>query len=245
MASYTIVKPGRLDLQAVRIELLNRGPESFEQDLREIVTAMQADREDALAQARELLLAAQLLLQEEGARLEQLAPGPGELRVAALRQAALQTLRQADELQQWRVAAAIRPPTLARGEVLVHGRVTDDQARGTGLVTVALADGKGRLVPEVPPARAGANRYYARGVPAAVAAQLPAEAKLGVVVSHGEQKVQPRLEPLSLGGGGVKVADVRLDAAALERLKLRVPVVAPAPASPARPGAVRRQRKTR
>ncbi|NML16836.1 hypothetical protein [Azohydromonas caseinilytica] len=227
MATYTIVKPGRLGLSAVRAELLNRGPDSFGQDLQEISAALKADGEEALAQARELLQAAQLLLREEQQRLVALAPG--DLRAAALDRAATLTLRHVQALRQLSARAAIRPPRVQRGEALLHGRVTDELDRAAGPLTVTLADARGRPVPDIAPATVDATGYYALVVPAEVVARLGAEARLSLVLSHGEDKVTPKLEPVALAGG-VRVVDVKLDPAALGKLRLR-----PAADTPARP----------
>lgn len=205
--------------ERLSVDLLNRGEPSFRHDLQELTEAVQADRRIALEQARQLQLAAQLLLQDEAARLGRL--DPQDLRVAALDEGAERARAQALLLQQEARLAAVRVPLVRKTEALLHGQVTDEAGDPAGPLTVTLVDAQGEPVEGVAPVEADAAGYYALVVPAEVAAHLPAEARYAVSLSHGGAQAAPKVEPQPLAAGVVGFQPVVLDAAALRRLHLR------------------------
>lgn len=246
MATITIDSAGTLGRQPLTVEVLNRGEESFRHDLQEITEAVQADRAEAVAQARALQLAAQLLLAGEAARLARRAPD--DLRVAALAQGAERALAFAGWLEHEATLASVRVPMVKQSEALLHGRVTDDQDRAAGPVLVRLVDAAGRAVEGVAPVEADSAGYYALVVPAEVAAALPADGRYAVALEHGAETTRPMTEPSPLASGVVKLQDIRLGEDELTRLKLR-PHVAPVrpreggttPTRPDGPGPVRKR----
>ncbi len=212
--------------EALSVDLLNRGEPSFRHDLQELTEAIQADRRIALEQARQLQLAAQLLLQDEAARLGRL--DPQDLRIAALAEGASRAQAQATQLQQEARLAAVRVPMVRKTEALLHGRVTDEAGEPAGPLTVTLVDAHGGAVEGVAPVEADAAGYYALVVPAEVASHLPAEGRYAVSLAHGGTHLAPPVEPQPLSAGVVGFQPLALDAAALRRLHLREAFPAPA-----------------
>ncbi len=214
------------------VDLLNRGEPSFRHDLQELTEAIQADRRIALEQARQLQLAAQLLLQDEAARLGRL--DPQDLRAAAMAEGASRARAQATQLQQEARLAAVRVPMVRKTEALLHGRVTDEAGAPAGPLTVTLVDARGEAVEGVAPVEADAAGYYALVVPAEVASHLPAEGRYAVSLAHGGAHLSPPMEPQPLSAGMVGFQPVALDAADLRRLHLREAFpAAPSPAAKA------------
>jgi len=220
MATFTISRANLLGLASEKVELLNRGETSFKHDLQEITEGVQADRTAALQEARALQLAAQLLLQAEGNRIAAFAPD--DLRVAALAGSAQLALSRAEFLDNEAALASVRVPMVKKTEALLHGRITDDLNRAAGPVTVTLVDAQGAPVAGVAPVEADSAGYYALVVPAEVAAQLPADSKLGIVLGQGGQSTPPRTEAIHLASGVVQLQDIKLGDEELRQLNLRV-----------------------
>lgn len=219
MATYTVSAANLLDAQRLKIEVLNRGEDSFKHDLQEITEGVQADRAAALLQSRSLQLSAQLLLQAESARIASIAPD--DLRVLAFAQAAQGALERAGLLDNEATLASVRVPRVKKTEALLHGRITDDQDRAAGPVTVTLVDAKGQAVEGVAPVEADSAGYYALVVPAEVAQKLPTDSTFGVALGHGEARTPPRTPSISLAAGVIELQDIRLGDEELRQLKLR------------------------
>lgn len=250
MATFTIGAGNLLDLERQKIEILNRGEASFKHDLQEITEGVQADRAAALLQSRELQLAAQLVFQAEAARIARFAPD--DLRVAAFTRGGQQALERAEVLEREATLASVRVPMVKKTEALLHGRVTDEQDRAAGPVTVTLVDAHGKAVAGVAPVEADSAGYYALVVPAEVAANLPADSTFAVALAHGEERIPPTTEAISLTAGIVRLQDIRLNENDLQGLKLRTdrfptePIRSPkssTPTPPPRPARKGRSRK--
>lgn len=222
MATYTFIDKRLIGLERAPVEIVNRGEASFKADLLELVEGIQADRTAMLAEVRALQLAAQLLIDAEAKRIAAFAPDDD--RVAALTASGRTILDRVGMLDQEVEVATVRVPMVKKTEALLHGRITDDANRAAGPVTVTLADENGTPVPGVPPVEVDSAGYYALVVPAAVAAEVGADRKLSLVLSHGAERVPAGVAPLTLGAGTVKLQDVQLAGAALDTLKLRLPV---------------------
>lgn len=234
MATFTVNAGNLFDVAKLKIELLNRGEQSFKHDLQEITEGVQADRAAALLQSRELQLAAQLLLHAESVRIAGFAPG--DLRVAAFIQGAQGALQRAELLDNEAALASVRVPMVKKTEALLHGRITDDIDRAVGPVTVTLVDAKGTAVAGVAPVEADSAGYYALIVPADVAAKLPPDSTFSVVLAHGGERTPSKTEPVPLTAGIVEFKDIRLSDKELQLLKLRggsFPVEPPTPVRPA------------
>lgn len=253
MATFTVNAGNLLDLARVKIELLNRGEQSFKHDLQEITEGIQADRAAALMQSRELQLAAQLLLQAESARIAGFAPG--DLRVAAFAQGAQGALQRAELLDGEASLATVRVPMVKKTEALLHGRITDDLDRAAGPVTVTLVDAGGAAVAGVDPVEVDSAGYYALVVPAEVAAKLLPDSRFSVVVGHGDERIPSKTEPVPLTAGVIEFKAIRLTDKELQQLKLRgsfstevptptrpvTPVTPVTPVRPPRPAAPRKR----
>ena len=238
MATFTVNAGNLLDAAKLKIELLNRGEQSFKHDLQEITEGIQADRAAALLQSRELQLAAQLLLHAESVRIAAFAPD--DLRVAAFVQGAQGALQRAELLDNEASLASVRVPMVKKTEALLHGRITDDIDRAVGPVTVTLVDAKGTAVPGVAPVEADSAGYYALIVPADVAAKLPPDSRFSVVLAHGGERTPGKTEPVPLTAGIVEFKDIRLSDKELQLLKLRggsFPTEVTTPVRPVRPAA--------
>ncbi|MEP7300233.1 MAG: hypothetical protein ABI699_01795 [Caldimonas sp.] len=221
MATFNFVGSSRLlGLERASVEIINRGETSFQADLLSVYEGIQADRVAMLAQVRELQLAAQLLLDAEGRRIAAVAPGDD--RAALLGASSRTILDRVELLDQELEVATVRVPLVKKTEALLHGRITDDASRAAGPVTVTLADENGRPVAGVPPVKVDSAGYYAIVVPADVAAKIPPDRKLSLVVSHGSESVPVGGAPVTLVAGAIKVQDVRLSGEALDTLKLRL-----------------------
>ena len=223
MATFSFTDPNRLiGIDRPPIEIINRGETSFKADLLAVYEGIQTDRTAMLAQVRELQLAAQLLLDAEAKRIAVFAPDDD--RIAALVASGRTILDRVDMLDQEVDVSTVRMPMVTQTEALLHGRITDDTNRAAGPVTVTLTDENGTPVPGVPPVEVDSAGYYAIVVPADVAAAVGADRKLGLVVSNGAERVPAGVAPLRLGAGTVQAQDVQLPAAALDILKLRLPI---------------------
>jgi hypothetical protein len=250
MASFTI-NQGRVlregVTERVTIDIANRGEASFKGDLQEVWEGVQADRADMLAQVRELQLALQLLIQAEGQRLATLVLD--DRRLPALAMGLRLVGERITTLDEEISVAAVRVPMVKKTEALLNGRITDEARRSIGSVTVTLADANGAPIAGVPAVEADSGGYYAIVVPQAAAAAIDPQRKLQVLVTHDAESVAA-VTMVSLQPGAVKVHDVTLNDAALDRLKLRLPTVAAvvpgreADAGPAKKGATPAKKPT-
>jgi hypothetical protein len=228
MATYSFIHGKRLiGLERDSIELVNRGESSFKADLEAVWEGVQADRTAMLAQVRELQLATQLLLAAEAGRIAAFAPDDD--RVVALAESGRMLLDRVTMLDQEIEVATIRVPMVKKTEALLHGRITDDAHRAVGPVTVTLADENGKPVRGVAPVQTDSAGYYALVVPAGAAAEITPDRELALWLANGSERVAAGGEPVKLGAGSIELRDVALDAAMLDRLKLRP--AAPPPAT--------------
>jgi hypothetical protein len=219
--SFTAFIPG--DVLAT---IVNEGEDSFKNDLQQVLEALQADRAEALNEARELQLIASMLMGVEGARLA--ARSTADPRIDTLAQARAAAIARAVELEPEIDIAATRVPMVKKTEALVHGRVADAIDRGTAGVTVTLADERGNAVPGVPPVTTDDGGYYALVVPPAAAAEIGANTRLQLIMERDGERVVPAIDtPITLEPGAARLSDVMLREDELRKLKLREAVRAP------------------
>lgn len=205
------------------MNFVNTGVNSAKHDTQELFEALQAERSGQLAAARDLQLAARLLMQAEARRLARKAPAdPRAATLATLDGAVRERLSVLDtELE----IAAIRAPVVTKTQALVHGRITDDARRAPGPVSVQLVRADGSAVPGTRPVEVDASGYYAIVLDEASAAALQPNEALSVVVQRDDARVAPSAGAnFTLGAGAVAVKDVALSGSELQALRLRVPL---------------------
>lgn len=199
------------------VTVLNRGDKSFKQDLQAITEGVQSGRSEQLLQARELQLAAQLLLSAESQRLAR--RDPKDRRAAALLAGAQQALERARVLDEEAELSLIRVPLVRKTEALLHGRISDETGRPVAGLQVSLRLGKESL-PGLAPVESDSAGYYALLLSAELAGRLDPKSDLALRLAHGQQQLEPATEALSLGRGEVRQCDLMLKADELKRLGL-------------------------
>ncbi|HSO06874.1 MAG TPA: hypothetical protein VLW45_06525 [Pelomicrobium sp.] len=193
--------------------------ETFRNDLRELVDALNDETVTTLNAAREMQLAARALIGAEAVRLTAKL-GAEAPRVQALKTAAAARVEMARALDVEAQIAAVRVPRVEQTDTLLHGRITDQSLSSVAGVEVQLTDAKGNAIADLPAVQTDAQGYYAFVLKPEQAAAL-AKQKLAVSVVSSGQSVKPTQSPVTLAPGATLVQEVRLNDDELARLKVR------------------------
>ncbi len=193
--------------------------ETFRNDLRGLIDALNDETVTTLNVAREMQLAARALIGAEAARLTAKL-GAEAPRVQALKTAAAARVELARALDVEAQIASVRVPRVEQADTLLHGRITDQSLNRVAGVEVQLVDAKGDAVDGVAAVPTDAHGYYAFVLKPEQAAAL-AKQKLAVGVVAGDQRVRPAQPAVTLAPGATLVQEVRLNDDELARLRLR------------------------
>lgn len=204
---------------------------AFESELAGIFESLQEQRGALVDALRAVQLNARLLVLEEMRRLKA-ERGPLDARVAGYENGSRAILRRVAALEVEAQIARIRVPPVAQTGALLQGRVTDEAAQGIARLTVALVDGDGKPIADVPAVETDDAGYYAFVLAAAQVEAIGPDRKLTLRVGSSGAKllVPAAAAPLTLTPGKATVAEMRLLASELEALQLRP---APGAAEPA------------
>jgi hypothetical protein len=197
----------------------NPSPETFRNELRQLVDALNDETVSTLDSAREVQLAARALLDAEATRLAGKL-GAEAPRVQALKAAAAARVELAKALDVEVQIASVRVPRVAQADTLLHGRITDQSLSRVAGVTVQLVDAGGNPVADVPAVQTDAQGYYAFVLKSDQAAALAQEA-LAVTIASGDQSVKPAQPTVTVKPGATLVHEIKLNDDELGRLKLR------------------------
>jgi hypothetical protein len=195
--------------------------ETFRKDLSQLVEALNEETVATLGNAREVQLAARVLMEAEAVRLAAKL-GAEAPRVQALKAAAAARVEVAQALDVEVQIASVRVPRVAQTDTLLHGRITDQSLTRVAGVAVQLVDAGGKPVAGVPAVQTDAQGYYAFVLKPEQAAALAKE-KLAVTIAGSGQSVQPAQAPLTLQPGATLTHEIQLTDDELARLKLRAP----------------------
>jgi hypothetical protein len=216
--------------------VLNRGNDSFQNDLSEMYDALQQQRGALLDAVLDVQVGTRLLMALEVQRLEQ-QRGADDPRVASLRERAETILARANVLAVERDIASVRVPPVVKTGAIVQGRITDAQRRTAGRVSVRLINERGEPVAGVDAVEVDDAGFYAFVLQPETVKAIGADTKLTVALRDGEKQVVPAAaKPFTIAPGASAVQEVMLSTGELERLRLRVSDLTPPVAdSPSRP----------
>jgi len=198
----------------------NTGPAAFKTDLEGVYEALQQQRSALLKEARELQLAARLLVVAEARRLGASA-GRDDPRVERYAQANAQILRRLAALEVESQIADIRVPPVTKTDTLLQGRVTDAADKATAQVQVTLVDESGAAVAGIDPIQTDASGYYAFILQPEQVQALAANRLMLQVGNDSGKLVPTAAKPFVLTAGQVTISEIRLQAGELDQLKLR------------------------
>jgi hypothetical protein len=196
----------------------------YKTQLASVFDTLQQQRSSLLSMAREVQLAARVLVITEGQRLTA-AVGADDPRVGRYNSNSDVMLSRINALAVEKEIADIRVPPIAKTETLVQGRVTDESARAIEPVTVTLVDDRRAPIAGVEPVDTDSSGYFAFVLKPEDTKAIGSRRKLSVVIEREGVKVRPAAaRPFTLTPGAMPVNELKLAGEELEKLGLRAGV---------------------
>jgi hypothetical protein len=193
------------------------------QDLQAALGRIESDRLKALTNLKEIQVVSQVLLQREADRLSRkLGKDHPRARQLTARLKGNRDFVGAIEVEL--EVARIRVPEVGASDVLIHGRVADENNRGLTGLNVVVEDEAGETIARLGTAKTDASGYYALRVDEDTLARLSEAERTGgylTVRNSAGEVVQRESKPLDLAPGGRVVLNIPLRRESVEVLRER------------------------
>jgi hypothetical protein len=167
---------------------------------------------EGLQQVRDVQVVMGALLQHEAQRLEHKL-GTEHLRVQQIRSSLEQNQAVTRDLDVELEIAQVRIPTVDPKDVLIHGRVVDENQRGLAGLTVLLENVRGGIIRALGQAETQPSGYYALPIQAAVLERVASSINAGVFVvvcNPKGERIYRHKDPLRLVNGDRHLVNIAL-----------------------------------
>ncbi|MFQ5793426.1 MAG: helix-hairpin-helix domain-containing protein [Candidatus Bipolaricaulia bacterium] len=189
------------------------GPERAAEEVKKLLDEIQGERFNALKETKDFQVFMRSLLQHEARRLETKLE-KDHPRIRQLKARLKHNLDIVNDLEVELEIANIEPPDVGDDDLLIHGRVMDENHRGIRGLVVCMADDEGKTLATLGRFETDDSGYYSLVLDRTTVEKMPKAKEEGVfltVCTKRDELIYRKPEPLKLTAGDRALEEVVLN----------------------------------